>query len=282
VISTEAMTRLRRLPRIRRARGYRLYTVDGRRLLDMWQDDGRSILGHRGAGVNSGLKRVIDRGVTGALPSAQEHRLEQSVRRLFGGARELSVAVYATRERALEALSRSLEPAGGSLVADPAFAVAASGPRAATGVTVSLWRPFLADATVAGGDAADGGATTRASILLPVLPCGGLFEAQVVVAPRDADIDLRSDLLPEPVLVSLTLAADALLSAPAPPVVALRGFDALGPYRVPTEAVAGDYEAVFGAFLEAGILLSPDPALPSIVPGELSDGERAQIERVAW
>ena len=36
-----------RVPVIRRARGYRLYGFDGRRCLDLFQDGGRAVLGHR-------------------------------------------------------------------------------------------------------------------------------------------------------------------------------------------------------------------------------------------
>ena len=99
-MSSEVAALLRRLPRIRRARGYRLSALDGRRLLDMWQDGGRAILGHRGADVTTALKRALDRGVTEAFPSVQEHRLEQALRRLLGAAEPFSVAVYASRERA--------------------------------------------------------------------------------------------------------------------------------------------------------------------------------------
>lgn len=293
---TEVAARLRRLPRIRRARGYRLSALDGRRLLDMWQDGGRAILGHRGADVTTALKRALDRGVTEAFPSVQEHRLEQALRRLLGAAEPFSVAVYASRERAYAAVSRGLGLAPGRLaVVDPATGGAAgTGSSAGTGggapegaasadppragaPMVALWRPFLpGDPWRAGPAAGTGGA--RASVLLPVLPCGGLVDAQVVIAARDAHIGLESDLLPEASLVALTVAADALVSAPAPPVVALPGFGVRGPYCVPADE---GYDALFDRFLEAGIVLSPDPAVPSIVPGELSDGERRLIERTA-
>ena len=36
------------IPPIRRARGYRLYDHRGRRYLDLWQNGGHSLLGHRG------------------------------------------------------------------------------------------------------------------------------------------------------------------------------------------------------------------------------------------
>ena len=277
-MSTEVAARLRRIPKIRRARGYRLSTLDGRRLLDMWQDGGRAILGHRGADVTTALKRTLDRGVSEAFPSVQEHRLEQALHRLLGEAAPFSLTVYATRERALDEVSRSLGLAPGRLVVvDPARGGDAAPAREAP--HASLWRPFVPGdpwELVAGSSGTPAGA--RASVLLPVLPCGGLVDAQVVLAAGAERIGLESDLLPEAVLVALTAAAGALVSAPAPPVVALSGFAARGPYCVPA---APDYDALFDRFLAAGIVLSPDPAVPSIVPGELSDGERRQVERTA-
>ena len=44
------------IPRIRRARGYRLYDHHGRRYLDLWQNGGRSLLGHRPARQTTLLK----------------------------------------------------------------------------------------------------------------------------------------------------------------------------------------------------------------------------------
>jgi hypothetical protein len=38
-----------------------------------------------------------------------------------------------------------------------------------------------------------------------------------------------------------------------------------------------DYDRLFVAALGAGVLLSPDPELPSIVPGDFDDGELAAL-----
>ncbi len=51
------------IPPIRRARGYRLYDHRGRRYLDLWQNGGHSLLGHRGLHLLSLLKNLMSRGL---------------------------------------------------------------------------------------------------------------------------------------------------------------------------------------------------------------------------
>jgi hypothetical protein len=53
-------------------------------------------------------------------------------------------------------------------------------------------------------------------------------------------------------------------------------FERFGPYLYPRSGTEG-YGALFEAALSAGALLSPDPELPSIVPGDFDDGELAAL-----
>lgn len=271
-MTIEAAERLRRLPRIKRARGYRLYAVDGRRYVDMWQAGGRAILGHRGGGVVTAVKRVLERGVLAPMPSAAEHRLVQAMRRLLAGMGEFEVAVFATEERALREVSRTL---GMECVpqrpSEPFDAQDDPG-------SILFWRPFLPPDS-------DPSVRPRYAVLFPVLPDGALFSAQVVVYRPESALRLHSDLVSEPALTALAAAAHGLVSSPARPVVALEGFLSRGPYLIPEAAAAdasgGAYDALFDSFLAAGVVMSPDPAIPSIIPAELSDGEWRQIRRAA-
>lgn len=278
-----AQARLRRLPLVRRARGYRLYTVDGRRILDLWQAGGRAILGHRGGGVVPAVKRVLERGVLAAMPSVQERRLEQALLRLLGDGELVRVAVYESHQRAVEAVAAALGlPAPQCRPDDPVLLTLEGGPAFPAALPAALhghggrpsvryWRPYLpADRPAA---------EPRVAVRFPVLPDGGLFEAQTVVYPDELGIELFSDILPEPVLTALTAAAWGLVSSGRRPVVRLAGFSRVGPYFVPD--ASEDYDRVFDCFLRSGVLISPDPAVPSIVPGELSDGERACLEAAA-
>ncbi len=271
MISTDARDRLCRLPKIRRAREFRLYTADGRRIIDLWQAGGRAILGHRGGGVVSAVKRVLDRGVLTPFPSVQERRLEQALGRLFPELPAARVAVFGSEERAIAALSRALAvPAEACLPAEPTSCAAAgfAAPASDNRPDIWYWRPFLPiherwEHII------------RSSAIIPVLPDGGLFPVQPVVFSRELELDLKSDLVPEPALAALTAAVHALASAHERRLLAVDGFTGIGPYLVPD--TTDGYDRLFDGCLDAGVLISPDPAVPSIVPGVFSDGERAQI-----
>jgi hypothetical protein len=292
-VTREVQERLRRLPRIRRARGFRLYTHDGRRILDLWQAGGRAILGHRGARVVTRVKTVLERGVLVAVPTPAEHRLVQSLGRLFADLPNARFAVYESEERAVRSVARALgltvdecaprEPVAPLVAAEgvgraaDAVSVRADRPGVIADGPVVRWRPFLTRTPYSGG--------WSGRVLFPVLPAGGLWDTQAVVYPADLGVELESDLLPEPVLVALTAACDALAAAPELEPVSLRGFASAGPYLVPMPVLGAsprrDYDEMFDRFLGAGILLSPDCRVPSIYPAELSDGERALLRAVA-
>lgn len=250
------------VPRIRRARAFRLYDVSGRRFLDLWQAGGGAVLGHRAARTGAALKAALDRGLSAPLPTAWASRLCSALVARFPTYR--SFRLFTTRERALEAASRVL---GGAVaaadLADPGLGTRGSG-------RVGLWRPFLED-------------EPRWPVLLPVLPftLGG---SPAAACFRDA--------LPDDVEPSDTVAGIAV-------VAALRGLAGLGPARsgepfgvrdlggcpgwerrgpylrplFPADA----YPGVFRAFLARGVLLSPWYPGPSILPGEASDGERRLV-----
>jgi len=72
------------VPPIRRARGYRLYTADGRRLVDLWQDGGKALLGHTVPQLLNLLKDTASRGLFAPLPyPGALQKLERTVERLF-------------------------------------------------------------------------------------------------------------------------------------------------------------------------------------------------------
>ncbi len=224
------------------------------------------------------LKAVLDRGVLVPFPSPGEQRLTRAVGRLFAGFPPFRVAVFSSEARAIGALSRATGSAPAACLSlEPVATTVGHDSGTLSTPAVSYWRPFLS-AWNAAGHLADGG------ILLPILPAGMLSDAQVVVYPPDG-FELESDLISEPVLTILATAADALCSAAERPVVPMTGFASAGPYLVPMPVV-GDplsdgYDTIFDHFLGAGVLLSPEPSVPSIYPGELSDGERRLLETVA-
>jgi hypothetical protein len=247
------------VPRIRRARGYRLYDVTGRRLLDLWQAGGEAILGHRAAHAGPAVKAALDRGLAAPLPTAWQSRLLSALAARFPAYR--SFRLFTSREHALAAASRVLGAAVAAVdVADPGLGTRGDG-------RVGLWRPFLPG-------------EPDWPVLLPVLPLT-LGGSPAAACFRDA---LPHDGEPSDAVAGFAVIAAlrglAGLDAARPDDPFLQqcldgcpGWERRGPYLGPVFA-AGAYPEVFRAFLSRGVLLSPFYPGPSILPGEASEGER--------
>ena len=171
---------LAEVPRVGRARGFRLYDTAGRRLVDLWQAGGGAILGHRPLRASNALKDALARGLAAPLVSPWEARLLKALAVRFPSYR--AFRLHATLERALAAASRWLgrrvEPAD---LADPGLGTPGCGP-------VGLWRPFLPE----GGD-------PRPRVLVPVCPRSKISAESA--APRSA---------PAPALSTIRAARPAL------------------------------------------------------------------------
>ena len=131
------------LPRIRRARGYHLYSDAGRRLLDLYLDGGAALLGHRPDQLGRQLKGVLGRGLIAPLPSRYGAHLLRALRQALPAHRWFGVA--ATRAAALELLRRQLDLPALPPVADPLL-----DPEWRQ-APVAWWRP-LSGEQPAGGD----------------------------------------------------------------------------------------------------------------------------------
>jgi hypothetical protein len=262
------------VPLIRRARGFRLYDLQGRRYLDLYRDGGGALLGHRSGTAVTQMKSVLSQGLASPVPSVWEARLVRMIAAMFPG--HGTVRLFSSRSRALDAVSCCI----GMRVDladlhDPALGAAPPArPRA------SLWRPFLPDA--------DPGAAAWPAIL-PVLPLT-VCEAPAPVcfaglAGRGVP---DSDGIPGFVLAGAFSALAQLKRCgeafAVNPVVrraidASRGWARTGPY---VRATFGPdaFSRVFGEFLRAGVLLSPTYPGPSILPGDCSPGEARLLARL--
>ena len=92
------------IPCIRRARGFRIYDLQGRRYLDLFRDG--ALLGHRAAATVTAMKSALSQGLAASLPSSWEKRLAAALTRAFP--RYPEVRLYASPERALDAVCRCL------------------------------------------------------------------------------------------------------------------------------------------------------------------------------
>lgn len=260
------------LPRIRRARGFRLYGLDGRRYLDLWQDGGRAILGHGAGPALSAARNALSTGLLPCLPSIHGERLERALARRFPA--HACARMFATQARALDAAARALgAPLAPGDLFDPAV-----DPRPTHPPRALLWRPWLPGSEAELLDAAD--------VLVPVLPFA-VAEAPAIVCVRTALQGALpgSDPLPGFLLAGVLRALEALLQD-TPPSEELRrldhvlegcpGWERRGRYLKP-RCIPGHYPAVHRQFLQAGVLLSPVFPGPSILPATLSAGEGALL-----
>ncbi|MGA2547225.1 MAG: hypothetical protein ABSF43_11795 [Rectinemataceae bacterium] len=252
--------RLRLLPPIRRARLWRLYAEDraaGRpwRFLDFWMDGGRSLLGAKGSGIGTAAKAAIDTGLTRPFPSIREARLERTLMSRYPG--YAAVRFFRNESRAIAAAT-SILPEGEILPVIMPFAEYLAGTSGAVSQSVATPRlpcpPVLAPGLLLFEDAEEARAVEGELVPPLALSC----------AHRSLlELDRFSVYYSE----NLWKRTDRRLG---------QYFERRGPYLFPRPG-GGDYDRLFTAALGAGVLLSPDPALPSIVPGDFDDGELAAL-----
>ena len=261
---------LNTVPAVLRARGFRLYTQDGRRLIDLWLNGGAAILGHTPPNLLRELKNTANRGLYAPLPHFSESRFIKALSKLFPGR---SFKIFAAPYVHLASL----------------YKIGIAG----------LWRPFTNPAspfTISEED------DDRHTFLIPVLPGIQHWNENlplglcVVAASKETHLcelpigDTLSPLL-------LATAARGIYDILASPERAKPAFPRLakvmqtddfkkrwrrqGIYLYPKERPLNDaWAALFAQFLDAGFLLPPNQNQPLILPGELSEGEEAKLSAV--
>ena len=264
------------LPRVRRARGYRLYTEEGRRLLDLYLDGGAALLGHRPELLGRELKNVAGRGLLGNLPSSYPLRLRRTLRRALPGHAWFGIAATAEEARRLLHRQLGLAPAAALPVADPLLDARWYEAQ------VAWWRP-LCGAQPVGGE----WLTHGPAALLHRLPFAA-GAGPVTVSTRHAGAEESAGALAiSPLLLAGATAALRRLLRGATERSAVTGsWPRTAPgWRRNGIYVLGEYPAsrhaaVFAAFLEAGVLLNPRYPGPSILPAQVSPGEAALLRRL--
>jgi len=245
-------------------------------------DGGRAMLGAKGTGIGTAAKAAIDMGLARPMPSTWERRLGRELQRAYPG--YAAARFFSSDERALAAAARAPGIAaaneGRARLRDIARREAdgaAIGPGSADGA-VLLLRPF---SELLPGPRAD-----AAAMAMPLLPCPSALAPSVLLV-RDPELakSVEGDILPPLTLASAHRALVELarmsewygeeLWKKADRRLAPH-FERLGPYLYPRSGGEA-YDEVFKRALAAGALLSPDPELPSIVPGDFDDGELAAL-----
>jgi hypothetical protein len=272
------------LPAIRRCRGYRLYAESGRRFLDLWQDDGRGILGAKGTGIGTVVKAGTDKGLGSPLPSVYERRLEKALAAAYP--QYAASRFYPDEATALRALvARAAMPDATNwdlrpenLAFDPALRGASAAGRLAL-----LERPWPE-----GLDMASAREGFRVALLR--LPLARAFSPAVLLFRDAADATGYEGALVPPLGLSAAVKAFAELSGQKATYTEElwkrvdrrlgKLFERKGPRlwpRCPREA----YPALFRAALDRGVLLSPFWDLPSNIPADFDDGELKALSDIA-
>jgi len=272
---------MRQIPHVLRARNFRLYIADGRRLVDLWQNGGAAVLGHTPPNLLREIKNTASRGLYAPLPHFTENRFLKALSKIFPGR---GFRIYAAPPWELFPGDTDLHRLNGLA------RIKSEGER--KGANLKLWRPYVNHQNPFYVD--------DTPLLIPVLPGiqtwrVGLPMGLCVVAAQtgtEAAEELLSRLLPSDTLPPVLLAAAArgvhdLLAAPerAKPEFprikkALREsrWQRQGIYLTLKEGPKeGEWEALFDQFFEEGFLLPQTPAQPVILPGELSKGEEAKL-----
>ncbi|MDR1839707.1 MAG: hypothetical protein LBQ93_09030 [Treponema sp.] len=252
---------LKQIPTVLRARGFRLYTQNGKRLVDLWLNGGAAILGHTPPNLLRELKNTASRGLYAPFPHFTESRFLKALSKLFPNR---SFRLYAAPPKELAELF--------------------------TSGAVKLWRPFT--------DAAVPFTIEKNSppILVPVLSGIQLWRDNLplglCVVTAESENQLAnlpvSDILSPVLLAVATRGVYDLLSAqdrakPNFPRIAKalqtsKTWQRRGIYLYPKEKRESEtWPALFNKFLDAGFLLPPTPSQPLILPGELFDGEEAKL-----
>jgi len=254
------------LPAIRRARGYRLYAHDGRRYLDLWQQGGRAILGHRAGRVTTVLKNVISTGLVADLPSVYTRRLERTLTAFFRGypTFRLTGSLAAALELASEFLGHRVCAAD---IRDPLGGAGQAAPEAEQGVPeLALWRPLCP-------------ASLSPRVLLPRVPFAAAGAPVPVGFDGEAPPGFPVSEPLSPTLLAGTLRSLHDLKRYSPPewfrealLAGAAGWEQRGLYVRPSFP-GHRYPEVFAAFLGEQVLLNPFFPEASILPSEASPGE---------
>ena len=255
------------LPLIRRARDYHLYSQKGERYLDLYQDGGRAILGHKPRNLYKILKNEMQKGLMAEIPSVFNKRFEKAILRLTGENRQ--VRIYSSFENALAAAQKLLgKTFREKHIQEPFFIKDENAP--------VYFRPFT-DINY-----------SRFPILFPVLPFPGSFAPQSILIRKEIissyEKDLPSDSV-SPVLLAglLHLTEELQKEAESPDIWKswkLPEWKRFGCYCFP-RSIPEDYTQFFNRFLAEGIIISPNPERPILLPRIFSPGEQSIVERLA-
>lgn len=282
-LSDDAVRLLALVPPVRRARGARLYTQNGRRILDLWADGGRTVLGRRKGGADLAASEQIDRGLASGFDSAWKARLEKTLRQWLPGFEEFEFHASET-----EALLTIGEKDGGfrEALRD------GNSPMETLRLLASRTRRFM-PLEVFGNGRLPGNAEAEAAdeAVIVILPLPEAFSFGVIARKRATGAEGGTRVHPAIPAMKLAAATRALHDV----LAFIKDFDCSkwektdscigglftrqGPWLMPVHE-RSEHRAVFEDCLARGVLISPEYGMPSCLPVEFEHGELAALKEV--
>lgn len=266
------------VPAIRRARGWRLYTENGLRILDFYQDEGRGIMGWKADGATRLAKALLDKGLTAPYPSMWQKRLEKAV--LAWKQAYAAVMIFDTEPEAEQVLNQLSCIVEQELNKATAFS--------------HLEMPF--SEYLPAEQQGRTGNESEKMVALVRLPLPRSIAPGIVLLAKQAVQLLReyNQVQQHAPVAAFKLGAavkslqsferfqayynEKLWEKVDPYIEKL--FSRTGPWLFP-EYSTSEHERVFLDCLEKGILISPNHDIPSLIPGEFDLGEIKVLAEIA-
>lgn len=237
------MSLLEILPEINRARGYYLYTSDRKRLLDMYLEEGRLIMGHRQQGYSLALKNALERGIFTPFPSKYTVRLKKALKSVFGS----DMHIYLFRDSFSAEAALRLE--------DREYSVLRPLETGEPGDTFVFLLP-VPEAFAPGVIVSRVPLDAEEDCISPVIAAGaerGMHNYRAFLE-KTPDLSLGKEL------------TEALSQA----------WDIKGFYMY-SKLGAAEYGQLFEKALDGGIVISPYSGVPTVIPPVLSENDRKKL-----
>ena len=290
----------KRYGNVKRARGIYLYTEKGVRLTDCYLDGGRAILGHGGGKAKTAFKDCFERGANGFYDSGLIPAFEKSVKKLLP-AEYTEIRLYSEKTAAMlgeTSFSSECSPKKAGAVSEQTSCVLESSQKKAEPV---LWRPWL---DFAGKITEQPTGYPKIEVVYNVT---GDFPAIVKIVPPftyATDISVyafskacgeemlqnlpENDVVPSPLLAAYTRGFYDLLNSFSlftenhfkANSKALEPFFTRNQCYLFPKIPETQYKDFVLKCLEAGIVISPDYNVPSIMPWRANPGDIKKISNI--
>ena len=129
------------LPPIRRAHEWYLYSVDGRKIFDMYLSNGRALFGHKPYPFGRRMKQSIDQGLFASLPTKLERHLFTQCRSIFHEYERFYI--FHNTAHLIDYARAHIAPNRPIHWLDPAITPMNNAPPSTDSISIAIGRPLL-------------------------------------------------------------------------------------------------------------------------------------------